>query len=177
MRKAIVMAMVALLALTLAAPAASAKAEHMPASWLQATCAVSGGELALSGGSIHVRNELHSDVIYMNFGEGYVAVGENAILFDYDVSLNTMNGRGGGQFDVALGFLPAPAGFSGHFNGHIGPDGLRARAVGQGSGVFDGDWLKATIEQFQPTSEQLEWMCGGEMVYKAVAVTATIIDK
>lgn len=173
MRKAIVMAMTALLVLALAVPVAAGGAEHMDASWLQATCDKSGGEATATGGSVHVRGELHGDVIYMDFGDGYVAVGQNTILFDYDVSLKTMNGRGGGQFDVALGFLGVPAGFSGHFNGHIGPDGLRARAVGEGSGFFEGDRMTATIQQVPPES----WMCGGETVYKAVAVTATIIDR
>lgn len=172
MRRAIVMVMAAVLALAMATPASASGAEHTEASWLQATCAVEGVEPAFTDGSMHVRGEVHHDVIYMDGGEGYQAVGENTIVFDYDVSLTTLNGRGGGSFEVELYGLPAPA-FVGHFNGSIEAGLLTARANGKGGGAFAGDLLSASIRQIEPFA----WMCDGGTVYKAVAVTATIVDK
>jgi hypothetical protein len=141
--------------------------------WIQATCAVEDGVPHASGGALHMRGETHHDVIYMDPGEGYVPVGSNLIVFNYDISLKTLNGRGGGTF---LAALPAyESSFEGRFNGGIKNGMLRARAVGTGrGGAFDGARMTATITQFQPTGEHLEWMCGGADVVKAVAVSALI---
>ena len=179
MRKAIVMAMVAVLALTLAAPAVSAKAEHMPASWLQATCTIDPVPPTYAGGSMHVRGETHYDEIYMNFGFGYVQVGENTIVFDYDLSLATFNGRGGGTFEVSVDlnpYVPFAWTGSGHFNGQIKAGMLRARAVGHGTGDSEGDLLAATIRQIDPEDFE-DFMCEGGEVVKAVAVSGRITDK
>lgn len=164
-------AVAAVMAMGVLAPASADSRVEVP--WIQATCAVDPGVPHSSGGALHMRGETHHDVIYMDLGEGYVAVGTNLISFNYDISLKTLNGRGGGTF---LAVLPAyDTSFEGRFNGAIKNGMLTARAVGTGhGGAFDGARMTATITQFQPSEEQREWMCNGADVVKAVAVSALI---
>ena len=140
--------------------------------WIQATCTVEQGEEASDAGALYVRGEKHHDTILMDLGEGYVPVGTNLISMDYDVSLETGDGQGGGTFLADLPGLDSS--FSGHFNGPIRAGMLTARAVGDGSGAMAGARLEGSIVQFSPTEEQLTWMCGGEAVHKAVKVSAQI---
>lgn len=164
-------AVAAVMAVGVFAPASADS--RVAVDWIQATCLVDEGVSQASGGALHMRGETHHDVIYMNLGEGYVPVGTNLIGFNYDISLKTGNGRGGGTF---LAALPAfESSFEGRFNGGINGGMLTARAVGLGrGGAFDGARMTATILQFQPTDEQREWMCGDVNPDKAVAVSALI---
>ncbi len=145
---------------------------RVPVEWIQATCGIVGGDERMSGGALHVRGEAHDDVIWMNLGAGYVMVGTNEIGFDYDVGLKTLNGRGGGTFLADLPGLGSS--FTGHFNGGIKGGMLTAQAVGDGSGAMEGAKMKARIVQFQPSDEELGWLCDGGTVFKAVAVSALI---
>jgi hypothetical protein len=158
--------------MTVAGVAAPASAdEGIPVEWIQATCGVDPGDEWASRGAAHVRNEVHHDVIWKDVGEGQLApVGTNEIRINYDISLKTFNGRGGGTF---LAQLPDFA-FAGHFNGSIRSGLLTARAIGDGSGAMAGAKLEALIVQFQPTEDQLSWLCDGGTVYKAVSVSAVI---
>ena len=170
MRFTAVTAAVALLVGVLAAPSLSSDRGD-EVEWIQATCKIEEGEESTRGGSQHVRGEKHHDTIYMNMGEGYVRVGSNLIVMDYDVGASG-NGRGGGTFAADLPALSAA--FSGHFNGRIEAGMLTARAVGDGSGAMEGAKMKARIVQFVPSEEQLVWMCEGDEVAKAVSVSANI---
>jgi hypothetical protein len=140
--------------------------------WIQSTCRVEPGEQHTTNGALHMRGETHYDTIWMDLGEGYVAVGSNLIVIDYDLSLNTLNGRGGGTFAADMPGLGSS--FAGHFNGGIKGGMLTAQAVGEGSGAMAGAKMTARIVQFQPTAEQLTWLCNGGEVTKAVTVSALI---
>ncbi|MBT8166086.1 MAG: hypothetical protein HKO63_03105 [Acidimicrobiia bacterium] len=161
----------AVMAVGVVAPASADS--RIAVEWIQATCSVDAVVPHQSGGALHMRGETHHDVIYMDLGEGHVPVGTNLIVFNYDISLKTLNGRGGGTF---LAALPAyETSFEGRFNGGIKNGMLTARAIGAGhGGAFDGARMTATITQFQPTLEQLGWMCDGADVVKTVAVSALI---
>lgn len=161
----------------MAAPSVSADLESADpvetVEWVQATCIVEHGDEVSDAGALFVQGEQHHDVVYMDLGSGYVPVGTNLISMDYDVSLETGDGQGGGTFLAELPGLDAS--FSGHFNGLIRAGMLSARAVGDGSGAMAGAKLEGRIEQFSPTAEQLAWMCDGGEVHKAVKVTAQIL--
>lgn len=170
MTRLTVMAVALLVMLGVVAPA-SATDSRIAVDWIQATCQVDPGEQSINDGAMHVRGEMHYDTIWMDVEPfGYVPVGTNLITFDYDVSLKTLNGRGGGTFFASL---PGSS-FSGHFNGGIKGGMLTAQAVGDGSGLFDGAKMTALIVQFQPDDDQLEWLCDGGEVTKAVTVSALI---
>jgi hypothetical protein len=165
-----VVALAAVMVVGVVAPAAAD--ERVAVEWIQATCRVDPGDTTASGGALHVRGEGHHDVIWMDLGSGYMAVGTNTISFNYDVSLATLNGRGGGTF---LANMPALGStFAGHFNGGIKGGLLTAQAVGDGGGAMAGAKMTARIVQFQPSSAQLGWLCDGGDVTKAVAVSALI---
>jgi hypothetical protein len=156
----------------MAMPGLSADGEEA-VEWVQATCTVEPGDESSDAGMLFVHGEKHHDTIYMDLGSGYVPVGTNLISMDYDLSLETGDGQGGGTFLAELPGLDSS--FSGHFNGDIRAGMLTARAVGDGSGAMAGAKLEGRIVQFSPTGEQLAWMCGGEDVNKAVKVTARIL--
>lgn len=173
MRYVTVAAAAALTVGVLAAPSLSSD-RGQETEWIQATCEIEEGEPSESEGALHVRGETHHDVIYMDLGDGagFQPVGSNTIVMDYDVSLKTGNGQSGGTFAADLPALGAS--FSGHFNGQIRAGMLTARAVGEGSGAMAGAKMKARIVQFVPSEAQLEWMCEGGEVAKAVTVFAHI---
>lgn len=175
-RGSILYVLVACGALTVAlAWPAGVEAEVMKVSWVQATCEVEPGTTWTSGKEsqrLHLRSEVHRDVMMWADGTSF---GTNTIVFDFDVKLANGRGIASGTFNAWPSSLSDGC-WIGTFDGKLKKFMLSATVEGVGTGELAGTRLRGEIRQFVPTAAQAATLCGGDEVYKAVRVSATIRD-